>query len=489
MGAHRVFPGTTWLDVCRIFAEGRGLPESAVEPLACFAAADPRGGPPAPPEREASRGFEALEREVGGALRVPDLPTIDPAQAAMFARRLRTVDRLLEGLGGPEGRLLRVGLRVRLEGIAASGPPRALRARALADFYYSLGVAARHRAEGGDRLPSVVAAIREAPWRDLGGGLRLGRLDGLHREGPQHIHVLEVDPRRVRIRAADVRGEAGPFAAMVARHGARAGTSGGFFLYSEPDIEPPSARYDPVGLLVSGGRVLSPPVLRRGSLLVGEGTALRRVGPEGWSIVVDGVRRGVTRAWNRADGRAGPDEASVAIVGDRVVATGRALDVPLHGVVVPWTGGRVGATVTWEPPEPLAAAMAGGPILRAGGVPTLDHRAEDFHGSAPPRTFSQDETGDRNLLPRLAVGRRRDGVLLFAAIDGRNLHRALGATLRTTGELLGALGCDDVLNLDGGSSKRMVVDGVAVDLSSTEVRGEGDGPAPVRPVHTALLFG
>jgi exopolysaccharide biosynthesis protein len=88
----------------------------------------------------------------------------------------------------------------------------------------------------------------------------------------------------------------------------------------------------------------------------------------------------------------------------------------------------------------------------------------------------------------MAVGRRSDGVLLFAAVDGRHAGRALGLTLRTTGELLGALGCTDVLNLDGGSSKRMVVDGVAVDLASTEVRTGAGGPTRGRPVHTALLF-
>ena len=56
--------------------------------------------------------------------------------------------------------------------------------------------------------------------------------------------------------------------------------------------------------------------------------------------------------------------------------------------------------------------------------------------------------------------------------------------------LLIALGCHTAMNLDGGSSKRMVIGDRAVDLPSTEVVGGGGErrPARVRPVHTALLF-
>lgn len=480
----------SWIDQCRGFARAQALDPEVVEPLLCFAGPDPRGGSPAPPELPAEASFAALEARWEGRLRLPELPSVDAAQGAMFGRRLAAVDDLLAGLAkaGPRGRLLRLGLRVRLAGIAAAEPPRALRVRALADFYYSLAVAAEHHASGGDRLPSIVDGVAGADWTDLGGGLRFARWDGPCREGPQVVHLLSVDPERARVRAVDVRDDPRPFPEVVAARGARAGTSGGFFLYSEPDIDAPSGRYDPVGLLVSEGRVLGPPTFRRGALTLGRRTSIARVGPEGWTLTIQGRSARIATAWNRADRAVGPDRPTVAVVGDRVVAAGRSLPVPLNGVVVPWWPVAAGARVAWTPPEPMTTAMAGGPMLRRGDVPVLDHRAEDFHRTAPPRTFSQDETGDRNLLPRLAVGRRADGVLVFAAVDGRRPTRALGLTLRATGAMLGALGCPDVLNLDGGSSKRMVVDGAAVDVATTEV-GPTDGPPRVRPVHTALLFG
>ncbi len=107
----------------------------------------------------------------------------------------------------------------------------------------------------------------------------------------------------------------------------------------------------------------------------------------------------------------------------------------------------------------------------------------------PPVTFSQDETGDRNLLPRLAAGLDDAGRLHLAAVDGRHLDRALGLTLAGTADLMRALGCHTATNLDGGSSKRMVVRGRIVDLPSTEVRGGGAAAqARSRPVHTAVLM-
>ena len=63
----------------------------------------------------------------------------------------------------------------------------------------------------------------------------------------------------------------------------------------------------------------------------------------------------------------------------------------------------------------------------------------------------------------------------MVAIDGRNLDQALGLTLRGTANLLEALGCVKAMNLDGGSSKRMVIrhethGHKVVCLSTTEIK-------------------
>jgi hypothetical protein len=185
-----------------------------------------------------------------------------------------------------------------------------------------------------------------------------------------------------------------------------------------------------------------------------------------------------------------------------VVARARgALPIPLAGLVLALPAAKAsrpgwipGARVGWRlPPEPSGAslrdAMAGGPMLLKGGRATLDLHCEDFVGTAPPATFSQDETFDQNLLPRLAAGLDAAGRLLLCAVDGRNFARAPGLTLGSTARLLQALGCETAMNLDGGSSKRMVLGGRVLDLPTTELLADGEpGDAPVRPVHTALLL-
>ena len=494
----------TWIDDCERFLGPREGAVDVVAALRSFRSPDPRGGPPAPLERESAGTFERLEHQAldgdadAAARHICD--DVDAHQAAMFGRRVGSVDALLAS-GDALARVLRVGLRVRLEGMRDQSP-RALRVRSLADFYYSLGVALHHRRTAGADAPTVMERARAVAWTDLRGGLRHAHIKGVCRLGPQNIHLLEVDAARVQVSTADLRSESGEgthdFTAAVAARGARAGTSGGFFLYSEPDIAAPSHRFDPVGLLMDGGKVLSPPTLFRGTLLVGAGrVALKRVGPGDATLVVGTVEIGIGDRWNRAFGAVAPDVASVAIVGHRVVATGRSLPVPLNGLVVGWTAGSrslppVGTTVEWrvrDDPDVgrIQAAMAGGPLLPVTHG-ALDYGGEDFHGTAPPRTFSQDETGDQNLLPRLVVGATSDGRLIFAAVDGRHRTRALGMTLRGAGRLMGALGCSTALNLDGGSSKCMVLLGRSLDLASTEVESGEGAETSVRPVHTAILM-
>jgi hypothetical protein len=497
-GAH------TWLEVCATFAKHEGVRPDELELLATFRSADPRGGPPPPAEPRFEGAFTELERALlEGAPFAAAADSlgedVDPAQAEMFARRLLAVDRALADVDDASGRLLRVGLRMRTLGILAAPGPRALRLRALADFYYShLG---RHLQRcRGERGPTITKLGSALEWREAAAALEHARLDGPSDEGPVHVNLLRVDPARVRIEAHDCREalERGlDFAGYSRALAATAAVSGGFFLYSEPDIRAPSARYDPIGLLLSEGQIASPPIFARGSLLVTDSGAveLARIGLDATTLHVDGHTLALAGYQTRAHARVGAAVRSVAIVGSCVVAVGSALEIPLNGYVLPIPTSvqiQVGAPVSYGqlrcPSGAIArSGIAGGPMLLEAGQPTLDMRREDFWGSAPPVTFSQDETGDQNLLPRLAAGLDHEGRLVLAAIDGRNFDRALGMTLAGVGRLLAALGCHVVVNLDGGSSKRMVLHGETLDLASTEIRS-GEDSTRIRPVHTGLFM-
>jgi hypothetical protein len=496
-----------WLQACLDFARQHEVDLQYVDALHAFAYPNPRGGPPPPPEPRWGGDFLALERARCGEALLDDGPRqaleadlsqeVDAAQAEMFARRIAAVEQQLVALADPTGRLLRVGLRQRLEGIVAAPRPRALRVRALADFYYSFAGRWLHARGRVQTLPSLAQAASTLTWSEPFDGGELAVLDGVLDSGPAHVNILRIRPGAVRPTVIDCRDAVSvPFAEHVTSLGAVAAISGGFFLYSEPDIEPPCHRFDPVGLLVSDGAVLSPAFFDRGALLFDpDGRwAIERCRSRATVLSQGGCSVDGSEAVTRAQGDIGPDRPSVAIAAGQVVAVGRRLPVPLNGIVVPsedrWSVGQpvVVATPTLADGRMVHDAVAGGPLLLDGGEPCLALREEGFWGTAPPLTFSQDETGDRNTLPRLAAGIDAEGRLVLVAVDGRNFERALGMTLGEVASLLRSLGCVTATNLDGGSSKRMVVAGKTLDLASTEVEQGTPGSAKVRPVHTAVVF-
>lgn len=495
---------STWIDACREHAASEDVPAWVVDDLSAFSTAFPRGGPPASPEGAWADGFAALDASLSFPLDTAALAAVmaqetGGRQPAIFARRTGAVEALLQEMDAPAARILRVGLRMRLEGMCSAPSPRLRRVRALADFYYSLAVRLRHP-EWSEDLHHLEELAARVHWREVAPGLEHALIDGLADGMPVHANLLRADLRQVRVDVADLQEATHKGATLAEAAGpqALAALSGGFFLYSEDDIALPSRRHDPVGLLLIDGAVRSAPVFRRATLLLGEGgAALEPVGMDSVGVRLTGRLLEPRGFQNRAHGDVGPDVPSLAVVGARIVALGTCLPVPLNGFVMgvdPDTlaEARVGMAVSYDPPllagTPARAGIAGGPMLVVDGVAVCDMRGEDFWGTAPPITFSQDETGDRNMLARMAIGLDAEGRLLAAAIDGRNMQRALGMTLGHVSRLMLRLGCVTAANFDGGSSKRMLVQGRVVDLPSTEIVAGESEVVQVRPVHSAILF-
>ena len=68
--------------------------------------------------------------------------------------------------------------------------------------------------------------------------------------------------------------------------------------------------------------------------------------------------------------------------------------------------------------------------------------------------------------PRTAVANLRDGKFLMAAVDGRQPGLSVGMTLKELAEYLLSLGAVDAMNLDGGGSTTMYLDGKVVNTPS-----------------------
>lgn len=422
---------------------------------------------------------------------------IDVPQAEMFARRFLAVSRLLTTSHVPQARLLHTGLVMRLAEVLEAPSPRALRVRAVADFFYSQAALLRHQ---NPHAPPLQQLVQQVMWRTVAPGMQHAKIQGNTQQGPVHINVLRM---HARLETLDCRGM-GSLGQIVAQCGADAGISGGFFLYSEPDIHPPSRRTDPVGLLVHRGQVKMPPVWRRSALWQDAAGAqhLTAIGlpgcrlhwPNGEYCTIEAVNEpdhhGVV-AFTRAGFDRSPPRRGVAmsVVGSTPVSRGTgSLPIPLAGVVITAPTLPSGPPSHWSVSHDITEGIAGGPRLLDGGRIDVQLAPEEFTHTAPPITFSKDETFDQNLLPRMAIGQCPDGALVAVAIDGRNIDQAPGMTLRQTASLCKMLGCTDAINLDGGSSKRMAVGPHIVDLPSTEVIAGTAQPARVRPVNTAVLF-
>lgn len=423
---------------------------------------------------------------------------VDRDQAELFSRRCAQMQELLAQMDVPEARLLETFLAHRASALLEAIPPRALRIRALVDYVFGHAAVLLHR---DPQAPPPEALVRRALLQEIAPGIAHATVQGKTTSGPVHINVLRLEG--VALRAVALRPSADLAALSIAR-GADAAFSGGYFLYSEPDIAPPDLRGDPVGLVASEGRALSLPAFRRCALVqrTDGRTSISVLGPQQAIFRLRGqeIRPAAVGqpealppvAYSRAFGAASPDgpHLAVALAKGQVVAVGRgALHIPLSGLVLTLPDGvappSVGDPVEVSLDPELSEAMSGGPSLIGSEPPDL--LAEDFAKSAPPITFSRDETHDNNLLPRLGAGIDAEGVLWVVAVDGRDMTRAPGLTLRGAGALLRALGCTSAMNLDGGSSKRMVIAGRTVDLPSTEITGGTGAEDRVRPVHSALL--
>ena len=69
--------------------------------------------------------------------------------------------------------------------------------------------------------------------------------------------------------------------------------------------------------------------------------------------------------------------------------------------------------------------------------------------------------------PRSAVGLNNNGQWVFIAVDGRNGMHASGATISELTEILRANGVIYALNLDGGGSTEMIIDGKIYNFISS----------------------
>jgi hypothetical protein len=143
-----------------------------------------------------------------------------------------------------------------------------------------------------------------------------------------------------------------------------------------------------------------------------------------------------------------------------VLAHGR----PAHD----WARRRApGDTISWN-----VQVIVDGPVA---DTPNVDTHADEVVGGFPELLRAgRAMLGEQNVVasfgasrhPRTALGWTPDGRLLLVVVDGRQPEYSAGMSLDELTWLFQRLGASDALNLDGGGSSAMVVDGAVVNRPS-----------------------
>lgn len=113
----------------------------------------------------------------------------------------------------------------------------------------------------------------------------------------------------------------------------------------------------------------------------------------------------------------------------------------------------------------MKTAAGGGPCLISDGQIRITNNEE--------KMFAGKAIDDRH--PRTAMGYTGDGRLIIMAIEGRFPGIAEGATLSQEAQLLKDIGCYEALNLDGGGSSCLLINGKQTITPSDKT---GQRPVP-----------
>jgi glycosyltransferase involved in cell wall biosynthesis len=277
----------------------------------------------------------------------------------------------------------------------------------------------------------------------------------------------------------------------------------------------------PLGLLISGGRLISPPLFNKPALLVYKDGSIRikRVnGSMGMSVVWK--NKTITlhnEAYNRSGSHAGSAYFDLLYGQQEIEGNGRIV-VRISGqkvkeIVETRKGERIalipaGITLALEPKELPRGAKAGdvleismdefkevehaveaGPLLLEGGKPSIDMETEGWKTrysilTQAARLDYKDMRG-----PKIAVGinARRD--LAVLAINGR-IRESVGATHQEMAEILQQHGMETAMGFDPGGSSTLVVDGNALNISPYNSAYDNDVyalPPEPRAVSSAII--
>ncbi|MFU8851521.1 phosphodiester glycosidase family protein [Micromonospora sp. SL1-18] len=334
--------------------------------------------------------------------------------------------------------------------------------------------------------------------------------------GPWVVNVLTIDPRQAR---GHLKATYGPDLSQVEKttdlvrdSGALAGVNASFFTFTASKLYPG----DPVGLGLFGGKLLSEPTHPAEVNFVVDANSNRARALTGKLTWSGSVRNRQTEATLPLEFINHPpvvpagcaalaDQTQCTLPGDVVEFTPEFASSTPSGAGVEVVLDRLGCVVRTSTTRGTALA-AGQTSLQATGRDTVALLDATARGCVSVTSTLTDQDGenlplrpglfgvngrypltadgqivvpagsgsffDRN--PRTIAGTMRDGKIVLATIDGRQTT-SVGTTMDETAAVAQALGMSDAINLDGGGSTAMAIEGTLVNRPSDPTeRAVGD---------------
>lgn len=255
---------------------------------------------------------------------------------------------------------------------------------------------------------------------------------------------------------------------MAGRTNSIVALNGGFF-------KPQSGL--PLGTLVIDGKIYTGPVYNRVALGIFENGEfdVNRIDFDGiikgnnQEIKIDNINQprmlssyviAYTKDWGNYAPVSPKNGVQLKIIGSKIIsASANPLDIPKDGYVL--VGPKDKLSALFGAPEiemelklnpdwqNVKHIIGGGPYLVKNGGVYVDVNEEKLQA-----------IGGRN--PRSAIGYTKENNLIMVAVDGRE-GSSVGLTLYELANLMYSLGCINAINLDGGGSTVMYVNGAIVN--------------------------
>lgn len=280
-----------------------------------------------------------------------------------------------------------------------------------------------------------------------------------------------------------------------------------FFIMDTFDCATP---YDhigtPFGLLVKDGVVESPPLFDREALLVKQDGSVSveqprlqqlriRIGDEAFSHGVNAKVYSRPQSFRTLTGK-----SAIVIIGRKVVAVCKgSTPVPASGFVLCPDGNcsvKPGDTVTYEGMEDIRFGIQVGNSIIRNGIKTEQFISRFYNVKGisriafPPSLYPLDF--DRARAARMAIGADAEGkpMLLWAEGAAKLGHTpgvdSCGASLKEMAEICEAVGMKQAVNLDGGGSAQILLEGKRHLMISD--RNEKDFSESERPVPMGIVI-